>query len=492
VFVPDFNDCNVYSHPGCESGGEDGGGGSTPTECIPSKQPKVAVDASCGVFVGTDIGNDGATGTPDQPVQTLKQAITLAQGKTGRVYACADAFEEAVEVPAGISVFGGLDCAMGSPNTRWQYIGDKSKTALTAKAEQIPLVLLGGMGTTRLEDIAVTARSADNPGGSSIAAVVDGATAELVRCSFEAGDGIDGAAGESLPSAAPGGVQGKDGGEACSDDPVGGAKPVSSMCGAPDSTSGFGGPGSAAVGGDGSRGSPGAAMNGGAGDNGGGCAPGSVGDTGPLGMLGAGAIGPGQLSKTGYTGAAGANGTPGGPGQGGGGGGGAKGGTAAGQCTDPTKAGGASGGSGGSGGCGGAGGKGGGAGGSSITLISVKATLRLTDVTLKTGNGGKGGDGGLSQEGGGGGQPGKGGGIGSATTLKPGCDGGPGGQGGKGGRGGGGLGGHAIGLAYAGASAPSMEGVIFDKKGTAGTGGKGADMAHDGAAGVQMDVQAFP
>jgi hypothetical protein len=488
-FDLEHEDCAVYSHPGCSTGG--GSGGMTPVGCIPNENDK-PVDDTCGVFVSSSLGKDDNAGNKSGPVKTLQQAIALAAGNTGRVYACADGFEEAVEVPAGISVFGGLDCAMESPGTQWRYIGDKSKTALTAKAEQIPLVLLGGMGTTQIEDIAVTARSAENPGSSSIAAVVDGATTELVRCTFEAGDGTDGVAGESLPSAAKGGVQGKDGGNACSASSIIGADGVSSMCGDLDSTSGPGGSGFATVGGDGSRGSPGAAMNGGAGENISACTPGIVGEIGTPGTPGAGATDLGQLNKTGYTGVAGTNGTAGAAGQGGGGGGGAKGGTGAGQCIDPTKAGGASGGSGGSGGCGGAGGKGGGAGGSSIALVSVKATLTLTDVTLKTGNGGKGGDGGLEQEGGGGGQPGKGGGVGAASGLKPGCNGGLGGQGGKGGRGGGGLGGHAIGLAHSGESAPAMSGVTFNKKGTAGTGGKGADPAHDGTAGVAADLQVFP
>jgi hypothetical protein len=486
------DDCDLAATCPLEPSGTGGAGGGTPAECIPSQHPNVAVVASCGVFVGADIGEDNNAGTPEQPVQTLKQAIALAQGTTGRVYACAGAFDEAVEVPAGISVYGGLDCASGSAGPRWRYIGDQAKTAITAKAEQIPVVLLGGKGTTRLEDVAITARSAENPGGSSIAAVVDGATAEFVRCSFEAADGKDGAPGVSLSSASEGGVRGKDGGKACSAGTIVGADPVSSMCGDPDSASGGGGNGFTNSGGDGSDGSPGVAMNGGAGEKSAACAPGTVGDTGPLGASGAGAAGLGQVSKTGYTGATGANGTAGAPGQGGGGGGGAKGGTAGGQCTNPLQAGGASGGSGGSGGCGGAGGKGGGAGGSSIALLSVKGSLSLTDVMLKTGNGGRGGDGGLGQEGGGGGQPGKGGGVGVASGLKPGCDGGLGGQGGKGGRGGGGLGGHAIGLAYVGESPPAMNSVTFNKKGTAGTGGKGADPAHDGAAGVQADVRVFP
>ena len=37
-----------------------------------------------------------------------------------------------------------------------------------------------------------------------------------------------------------------------------------------------------------------------------------------------------------------------------------------------------------------------------------------------------------------------------------------------------------------------MTGVTFDKKGTPGKGGAGADAQHDGAAGVQADMQLFP
>jgi len=75
--------------------------------------------------------------------------------------------------------------------------------------------------------------------------------------------------------------------------------------------------------------------------------------------------------------------------------------------------------------------------------------------------------------------------------TSPACNGGNGGNGGQGGKGGGGRGGHAIGIAYRGASAPDLTTVTF-LKGTAGTGGKGADTMTDGDVGLALDTQQFP
>jgi hypothetical protein len=448
------------------------------------------------VFVSAVSGDDSRNGTPDQPVKTLKRAIALALQNKGWVYACAESFDEAVEVPAGISLFGGLYCASTPSEGQWKYIGNQARTELTANPEQIPLVLQGG-GMTRIEDFEVIAKPALNPGGSSIAAVVDGATAELVRCTFEAGDGKDGAPGASSTGAAKNGVQGGKGGDACSAVVIAGGLSVSSMCGNPDSSSGYGGDGFEDGVNAGDSGLPGTTMNGGAGETSTTlCKAGTDGATGVAGAHGEGATDLGTISKSGYAGVAGSAGTAGGPGQGGGGGGSAKGGKNTGGATDKCSAttpGGAAGGSGGSGGCGGAPGQGGGPGGASIALISLNATLTLTKVILRTGNGGKGGDGGQGQAGGMGAPGGKGGGVDAAmTSLHPACDGGAGGAGGKGGQGGGGRGGHAIGLAYVGQSMPAVEDVFFSIKGVAGSGGKGADMAHSGVAGVQVYVQAFP
>jgi hypothetical protein len=438
---------------------------------------------ACAVFVQADSTGATSDGTRDKPYKTLQEAIDKAGGK--RVFACTSApFSEAVSVTAGVELVGGFDCAKG-----WAWKAD-ARSVLEGPADMIAFVLGSGADSVKVENFAISSASATKPGGSSIAVVVDKVTADFVGCEFTSGDGADGVAGKAYPNAAQVGVMGLDGGDACTANLVVGADSVSSMCGGIDSTSGLGGIGSANSGGDGSDGLPVVTMNGGAGEAAMACTPGVKGDDGMPGDLGVGATGIGAIDKNGYAGTAGGEGIIGTVAQGGGGGGGAKGGVAANKCP-MGMAGGASGGSGGSGGCSGAGGKGGSAGGSSIALLSLDATLTLADVTLKTGKGGKGGAGGPGQEGGQGGPPGAGGKVPMGSILNPACGGGSGGQGGKGGQGGGGLGGHAIGIAYTGAAAPSVKGVTFTK-GTPGDGGPGAGATGNGAPGVQADLQVFP
>jgi hypothetical protein len=473
-----------------------GEGGAAPTGCVPSKNAD-AVDNSCGVFVATS-GDDAGSGAKETPVKTLAAAIALAQtNKTGRVYACAEEFEEAVEVAAGVTIYGGLDCA-----NAWRWAVETKKTTLTAAEGTIPLTMRGGDGAAkvRIEDVHVQARAIDSGnvelrGASSIAALADSVIVELARCVVEAGDAAPGAAGAAYETSAGAGSDGNSGNEACSASMIFGGGETLNDCGTPgdtsdDSIGGGGGVGQQNSGGDGTNGTPGAAMNGGTGETAlTVCTPGTDGDSGVAGTSGTGAAGLGELSATGYAGTAGGDGMKGAPAQGGGGGGGAKGGTGANQCT-PGSGGGASGGSGGAGGCGGAGGKGGGAGGSSIALISLDATLYFDAVTLKTGRGAAGGAGGLGQNGGNGGAGGPGGSVpATVVDLKTGCDGGKGGKGGAGGPGGGGLGGHSIGIAYRG-TAPEITGATVTT-GEAGPGGAGADVQHRGAAGTKADAQQF-
>ncbi|WP_437830247.1 PGRS family protein [Sorangium sp. So ce1153] len=473
----------------------------TPLICIPSENAG-AVDDGCGVFVSSS-GADRNPGTKGLPVKTLREGLALAGGVSGRrrVYLCAGTFEEAVEVTEGVTIYGGLDCASG-----WSWAGEQRKTVLTAGVGEIPLVVRGGgggEGKVRVEDVHVRARGirpdeqVEFAGVSSIAAVAEEASVELVRCELEAGDAAAGEAGAEYGVGAPRSTDGKRGGPACSAEIVVPGGSVENDCGTPedpsdDSLSGAGGIGQADSGGPGAKGSPGATVNGGTGEeeNITTCTDGTAGTSGGEGGPGTGATGLGEISARGFTGAPGSDGAKGSTAQGGGGGGGSKGGVGEGKCMSDASAGGASGGSGGAGGCGGAGGRGGSAGGASIALISLNTKLSFEQVTLKTGRGGAGGKGGAGQEGGDGGTGGPGGEAPvGAVDLHDGCAGGPGGKGGPGGAGGGGLGGHAIGIAYKGAAPPVQGGTIA--LGEAGPGGAGADAQGEGAAGVKAEVQAF-
>jgi hypothetical protein len=447
--------------------------------CIPRLSPTVAIGAKCGVFLSAT-GDDGASGTQDNPVKSFKRAVDLAVVGENVIYACAEEFLGAVELPAGIAVYGGLDCTT-MPRS-WRYVDDKTKTIVTADPDTIPLTLATGSGT-KLSDLMVLAKPATIEGGSSVAVVSDQVKAEFTDCLFEAGDGKDGAAVKKYTTVASPGTAGKNGLDACSSDKVEGGESVSSMCGIPDSSSGQGGQGFSSFGGIGAPGIPGVFMNGGVGDSGNGCTKGKPGAPGAVGLSGSGALGLGAIMKSGFFGVMGIPGVNGTPGQGGGGGGGSKGGTFGNErCTDGSSAGGAAGGSGGSGGCGGLGGKAGNPGGSSIALISLNSSLTFSSVTLKSGLGGKGGNGGDGELGGKPGSPGFGGLVpASPTKLNKGCDGGLGGTGGDGGKGGGGTGGHSIAIAFQGTAPPQS--MWSAKTSAAGKGGTSGDAMGAGADG---------
>lgn len=492
-----FDACEL--NPDCDmtgAGGSGGGGGTIDPGCIPSANSE-PVETSCGVFVASAGDDASGDGSQSAPVKTLAKALELAETAGKPVYACAESFAEVITVPAGLVVYGGLDCGNG-----WRYAGGTKRTRIEPDADAIGLRFAGGEGaTTRVEDVVVTAKDATLEGGSSIAALAEGgASVELVRCELHAGRGANGAMGmtpsDSVGPTDPNDmtIRGVDGAAACMGNMsgnLGGAGKLNEVCPGEAPAMVVGGDGGTGLIGNGENGADGQPLPdpnpnnkglGGAGDpgDGSGCNAGFGGLLGATGVSGAGAATTalGALSVAGIAGASGEAGADGAPGQGGGGGGGAKG---------KVNCNGASGGGGGAGGCGGKGGLGGQAGGSSIALVSLGATLTFVEVTLTASDGGTGGDGGEGQAGAIGGAGGFGG-VGSGTLAA--CDGGKGGQGGFGGRGGGGRGGHSLGIAYTGATPPS-EGITIET-GTPGLGGAGADAAGQGADGVTAPMQAFP
>ena len=505
----------------CSGGG--GGGGGTPSECIPSEVAMggsggagmggsggggMGVGNECGVFLSSG-GDDGYTGdglgTMEHPVATFTKAVELAQNGKHHIYVCNEIFTDVVTIPAGITIYGGLDCKDG-------WVHTSKPTTLKAGPDQIPLTLDGsvGAGPIRIEDMHVIADNAAAVGGSSVAAVANGANVTLKNTTLETGNAQSGAPGDAIAEPAMGGTQGNDGNLACSAPLVGGGAKVTNECGTPndpndDSSGGVGGVGQEDVGGDGSAGQPGGTPNNnsGTGENTDFCTAAkpmaTPGAAGPLG-LGAALTQLGTISLAGFTGnGVGMPGMRGTPGQGGGGGGASKGGTNGGgnePCKDQPGVGGASGGSGGSGGCGGIGGNGGRPGGSSIALISLQSTWTFDiGVTFLAKMPGAGGAGGLGQAGGAGEMGGLGGAVpmGLPMTTKKGCDGGMGASGGQGGPGGGGSGGHSLGIAYAG-TAPSVTGVEITKAsgGMGGPGGDDTSTMDDGASGASQDIFELP
>ncbi|MCC6559590.1 MAG: PGRS family protein [Polyangiaceae bacterium] len=470
--------------------------GTPPARCVPGESQAIVGD-DCGVFVASD-GDDEADGTKDAPMRTLSAAIARAAEGQRRVYACAEELVEAVKVPAGLAIFGGLDCADG-----WAWVGQTRKTTLTAEPDAIPLTLLGGEQDTLVHDALVRAADAQTPGGSSIAVLANQAKAVLRRCEIVAGSGSDGAQGpDGLMENPPAQPLSGDGGIAVAGSVLtAGGAPVVNRC-QDDQTSvgGRGGDGYESYGAAGSdglvdyNGQSGSEGLGGNGEPDGASLDtwscdgastdlqgnGRAGQNGENGSPGQGASGLGALTASGYTGEPGSAGTRGKPGQGGGGGGGAR-------FHGSGSGSGASGGSGGAGGCGGQPGQGGGPGGASIALATFEAHVTLAECTLTAGPGGRGGAGGKGQAGSAGSQGGKGGdgGVGNAGNITgDACAGGPGGEGGSGGPGGGGRGGHSVAIAYKGQRA-QQSGAVSLSGGTPGEGGPGGDSPVAGNAGSQ-------
>lgn len=459
----------------CGAGGQ---GGGIPADCIPS-DASVPVADDCGLFVSSSLGADTNPGTKAAPFATIGAALA-ARGTSGAIYVCAEAFTEAVGVTSGVSLFGGLDC-----NAGWSW-SEAGRSTLTAMADEIPLTLTMGGGSSRIENFAITAADAMMPGGSSIAMLAANANAALTRCELVAGNGADGDDGMDQPAMDAGlnGTMGSSGSWVMSmvctqaaTDYMGGAG-GSKMCGSTNVAGGNGGNSTNGTAGDpGQEGLPtsvGPSGDGGKGQDASSCGQGTQGADGMPNLGGAGADGAVSLTMTGYEPSVATAGTEGVHGQGGGGGGGAR------ECQMTSNFAGPSGGGGGSGGCGGKGGGAGQSGGASIALATIDSTLTTDAVTLTAGAGGSGGGGGDGQTGG----------VASFMVANGGgagaCPGGLGGNGGAGSGGGGGAAGPSLALAFTG-TAPTETTPATATAGTSGTpgmGGTGPGMA--GTAGAMI------
>jgi hypothetical protein len=435
-----------------------------------------------GIYVSAG-GDDEAPGTWDRPVETIAKAIDLAKAHGRRIFACAQIFNEAVSLPAGMELWGGLDCS--AAKGPWPFATGGAPTTLAPGPEEFPLtveVKNAGLdeeaSLTKIISVRMEAASAVEPGGSSIAMrALSGSRVELWSCTLCVGDGAPGEIGENGgEEPAQEGTAGTPGAVACSADTVPGGERVSTRCGGSVSSGGRGGAGIKDRGADGDDGTPLPDPNpsnfglGGAGQAATTvCTDGYRGAPGADGSYGKGAAGPPLLTPLGVAPVWGMDGHAGKSGHGGGGGGGSRGGLA--FCGASMPQGGASGGSGGAGGCGGNPGKGGGPGGSSIGLLVYRATVELHETNIFVGHGGAGGPGGAGQFGGVGGYGGVGG--NNRAGSQPGCRGGDGGKGGNGGRGGGGRGGYSIGIAHTFDEGSQVNGNYSIEVGTPGPGGNG-------------------
>lgn len=476
---------------GAGGAGTGGSGGAAGGVLCPEEATDDMEMDEGGVWVSSSTGDDAGEGTPQSPLKTIGAAIPLAQTRNFRIYLCGEEYEEAVDLPSGVSLSGGFDCGNG-----WRYLGKERRAVIAPAPDLIPLRLLSGGTPSIICQVDLIAADAVTPGGSSIAMLAPPDTrAEFHHARFLAGNGADGLDGEDgghgVPPAQPG-LSGFKGTDACAMDISPGGAAVTLECedGSMSQSGGGGDSGERAAlpGGHGSPEpdpNPQALGAGGTAESTappGACTGGSAGGQGADGAEGIGATEPGRLTADGYLGVPGGDGWHGGIGQGGGGGGGSIGKATCGSFPH----GGGSGGSGGTGGCGGRGGKGGRPGGSSIALGLLSPDIALYDVILTAGDGGDGGDGGVAQPGAPGGLPGIGGaGFSGADPVKKGCAGGAGGYGGDGGNGGGGRGGHSAGVArIAGIKLKGdAPGIFFGVAGLGGVGGNPASIPALGAAG---------
>jgi hypothetical protein len=441
-------------------------------------------DAESAVFVAPT-GDDGAKGTRSAPVKSLNVAVGLAaQRGQSAVYACIGEYPENVEITAGVSLYGGFDCAR-----RWKRTND---VAVIAPKDGVPLTIRDVTTPVVVERAAFRAASATKMGASSIAAIVShSADVAFLRSELVAGNGQRGAEAAAaewpdmpaLKQAATGTdhdfptrCQAKlecsglalTSNEDCAFWSSPGGHDTARIC--PDGAEtrgGFGGMGDncgghqkAEKGLDGMP--PTSAADG-------------SGQSGSFGANGGAGIGFGSIVNGVYVASnSGEDGDFGGPGTSGRGGDGAIGGSSNGDRVLVYEIGGG-GGQGGYAGCGGPGGKGGQGGGASIALLIDTSNVLVRTSHVATGAGGDGGPGrpGLR------GEPGHPGGRGGrGTNITEGNPGMPGGGGGPGGAGGPGGGGPSIGIVHVGAT-PKVDDVVFDL-GDAGKGLTGALKASDG------------
>ncbi|WP_437938771.1 hypothetical protein [Sorangium sp. So ce341] len=474
----------------------EGGGLPNPACDGDPTQDASAVSDECAVFASAS-AQSGGDGTKAKPYASLTDAVANAKGK--RVLACvSDVFEESVTIEAGVEVIGGFDCEAG-----WTW-SEQARSTIEGRAGAAALTLTETASGAKVRSFAIRAADAKDAtaeaheteaGRSSIGVVVADIEAELAQVDVTAGDGMDGASGETPTEASQVGASASAEVSNACEVVVYGGGPGVTTCEDGETRGGAGGLGGITDSdeGNGQKGADGAPPPepnpeeyglGGAGQTGANCRlgqPGAPGDPGDPGAAGSET----QLTLAGIEGGDGGNGMTGKKGQGGGGGGGAKAGRFCGPVANPMDGPGASGGGGGAGGCGGKGGGAGKAGGSSIGIVSLGTKLVLTEVTVEVGTAGKGGSGVVGQSGADGGAGAAGGEASGVSPSIRGCKGGDGGPGGAGGPGGGGRGGHAVGIAYV--AAPSAAIILKDfKPGTAGDGGitPGGNAVSAGKSGV--------
>lgn len=460
------------------------------------------IDANCdgidgevdhAIFVSS-AGKNSNPGTREEPVLTIKKALTMLQTTKGKedIYLSSGVYPEQVRLDDGAKIYGGY-----SADGLWDRNTYLHETIITwdelDELSAIRVVIFEEIADpTILDGVTLQAGTNPLPGGSSYGAWfrVTSSEAELRYARIVAGNGAGGNAGSDGFH----GVNGVSGaaGKAtdttdcnCNEFESYGGKGGAGAEGMCVQTAGKGAGGLGADGGCGDdNGNQGAGAPGGTG-GGGAEAGGANGSHGEAGQAGSGGSAIGiVLPNGGWMATPGTGGGDGFDGLGGGGGG-------SGDGHDGGWLGcaswGGGGGGGGSAGCAGSGALGGGGGGGSFGIFLVDASPTLIGCTLSHKSGGHGGPGGTGGSGG----TGKPGGPAGSGNDKAGSggSGGQGGTGGAGGHGGGGAGGAVYGLYLSGNCAPACSELSFEPLGVPGTGGAGGNgLGNPGAPGQTGDI----
>jgi hypothetical protein len=450
-------------------------------------QPPPAVGSAApeGVFVSSSLGANDGTGTSLRPVKTLKQAFELARDRKLRVIACAEVYEENLDLIDGVSAYGYYDCK----KTPWE----RGAPRAILKAPHTPAVLAKGIKLpTRIEGFEMRSPDLDgapatDTSGTSIGLEVRETTSLTISESLiHGGKGAPGTDGTDGPdnkrTTASDGVAAYDQTGRTCPQPLYSVAYCTSYRTVPGPPGGVttcavgpnGGPGgqggdsrwyaygSESMGAYVYRGRPLAATAatalGGDNDDASGMGHGLSGARGANGAEGTdGANGAWALTAAGFVRGNGVQGGAGAPGQGGGGGAGSRawfapqGGLVSPPQNEYSAT--ASGGSGAGGGCGGQAGTPGTGGGASIGTLVIGSTVTFAKTRIESSDGGRAGKGNLGKTGISGGT----GGAGTVHTILTTGNGGDGGAGGNGGASGHGAPGPSVALAFSGTRPTTTE-----------------------------------
>lgn len=195
------------------------------TACVSQTIAVTSIPDCDFIYVSSTTGNDGNSGGPDNPVQTLAKAMTLVSGSRNYIKMAAGSYpqNQRLTIVTGLTIEGGFTVS----GAEWT----KSSNAITeitfpenantvnqivGGTRQLIGVVASGVSNWTLQDLkittaAVTGVSSDNKGSSNYAVWINGCSNyNVIRCNITSGNASGGANG-TTPSAGGGGVGGAGG-----------------------------------------------------------------------------------------------------------------------------------------------------------------------------------------------------------------------------------------------------------------------------------------